>query len=379
MEQRNTKFTGFQKVRKYIPVALLILLTLALMLFFKYRKEEISEIFEEGRNNILAFYAENLKPLLFQTTITQEDVFNFALFNSLPLDKDRNKILEITGDQYGKNTFVIKTSAYNPSTKNYETFVNYMGMNSQQKERIDSILNSYKKEIYSSVLVNEKNTYAVNPKISELQQAVLADILSYARTVDKSKSEERFTDYFNYRDQGNIAKLIGSARDIPQNEYILITPDTVARTYFKWNQKELDRHLDDLENRSIAITPPIPDLEVKFEGSNLKENRMQNWKAGGYSYNIDSNSLKVVVPADVMNLSRAIQDSIRIKLNEAAQKMKNISFHSGHTRSENRKKRVPPAPEPPEIIINPFEIAGKTMEMLSSGELFSKGQAVNWE
>jgi hypothetical protein len=378
MEQQKKKIPGFDKIRKYFPFAVLIILTLALIFFFKYRKQAISEIFEAGRNNILAFYAENLKPLLFQTTITQEDVFNFALFNSLPLDKDRNKILEISGDQSGKNTFIIKTANYNPSTKNYETFIRYMGMDNSQKEKIDSILNSYKKEIYSSVLVNEKNTYAVNPKISELQQAVLADIVSYAQSVDRNKSRERFSDYLSVRDEGNIAKLIGSARAIPQNEYLLITPDTVARTYFKWNKRDFDRHISELENSRLTIVPPDPGMDVRFEGSHPDPDKRMRAREK-YSFNLDSNYLKVEIPSEAMNLSKMIQDSIRIKLNEAASQMKKISVRTGYYNTGNRKTRVPPVPEPPGIIINPFEIADKTLQMLSEAGFLSNLQSKDWE
>ncbi|MCX6168767.1 MAG: hypothetical protein NTX65_05485 [Ignavibacteriales bacterium] len=375
-EQQKDKFLGFAKVKKYFPFVVLIVLSVALMFFFKHKKQEINKSIADVKNNLLSFYAENLKPLLSQTNISEEDIFNFALYNSLPLDKEKNKVLVISEDRPGNNTFVIKPADFNSSTKNYETFVNYMGMNESQKAKADSILNSYKKEIYSSVLVNEKNTYAVNPKIADIQQAVLADLISFAQKVNQSKSKELFTEHYDLSDKKKFADLITSAKAIPQNEYYLITPDTVARTYFKWNQEKFNQHLNDLEKSKYTIAPPIPNLDVQYESAPTVPKVKSIPGADDFSFNIDSNSFKIVVPMETMKFTREVNDSIRVKLRDAARKMKNISFYFGnkkHSTHSSRDSRIPNAPETPEIIINPYEIVNSTMEMLS------KTQVKDWE
>ena len=366
IEQSKKKFFGFGQVRKYFPFVLLIFLTISLMFFFKHNKRDINKMIEEGKNNLLSFYAENLKPLLYQTEISDEDVFNFALYNTLPLDKDRNKILEISGDQPGNNTFVIKTTGYNPNTKNYETFVKYMGMNDAEKDEADSILNSYKKEIYSSILVNEKNTYAVNPKLGEIQQAVLADLVTYAQKINQSKSRDLFAEHFNYNDKNEFANIISSAKKIPQNEYLLITPDTVARSYFKWDREKFNQHLSDIEKSKFEMAPSEPNLDIEFEGTNQKRRDKKILPHTAISFDTDSNHFKIVVSDESsMNLPKAINEKIRIKLNEAANKMKKISIQFGHGKYDAKNSGRPNIPEPPEIIINPYEIVNKTLEMLS--------------
>lgn len=365
IEQSEKKFFGFEQVRKYFPFVLLIFLTISLMFFFKHNKRDINKMIEEGKNNLLSFYAENLKPLLYQTKISNEDVFNFALYNTLPLDKDRNKILEISGDQPGNNTFVIKTTGYNPNTKNYETFVKYMGMNNTEKGEADSILNSYKKEIYSSVLVNEKNTYAVNPKLGEIQQAVLADLVTFVQKINQSKSRDLFAEHFNYNDKNELADIISSAKKIPQNEYLLITPDTVARSYFKWDQEKFNQHLSDIEKSKYEVALSVPYLNIQFEGTNQRLLNEKILPPADISFNTDSNIFKVVVPVESMDLPKAIQEKIRIKLNEAANKMKKISIQFGQDKYNTKNAGRQNNPEAPEIIINPYEIVDKTLEMLS--------------
>ena len=124
------------------------------MIFFKQNKRIIGHMFEEGKNNLLSFYSHNLKPLLFQTRISEEDVFNFALYRSLPLDKEKNKVLFISNDQPGNQIFEIKPATYNPNTQNYNTFIQYLGMNKIEKAKSDTDKNKLIKEL-QSVLAND--------------------------------------------------------------------------------------------------------------------------------------------------------------------------------------------------------------------------------
>lgn len=365
IKHSKKNFSSLEQIRKYFPFVLLIFLTISLMFFFKHNKRGISKMIEEGKNNLLSFYAENLKPLLYQTNITDEDVFNFALYNTLPLDKDRNKILEISDSQPDKNTFVIKSTGFNPKTKNYDTFVKYMGMSKIEKDEVDSILSAYKTEIYSSILVNEKNTYAVNPKLREIQQAVLADLVSFAQKINQSKSKDLFAEHFDYNDRTEFAKIISSAKKIPQNEYLLITPDTVARSYFKWNREKFSQYLNDIEKSKFEKVPSELNLDIEFEGTHQKLAGKRIIPHSGISFISDSNHFKVVVPVELMTLPNEINEKIRIKLEEAADKMKKISIQLGHGKYDTKNLNRLDIPQTPEIIINPYGIVDKTLEMLS--------------
>ena len=371
------KITSFDHFKKFLPYIILFLLTIALMFFFKYNKRDIGRIIEAGKNNLLAL-AKNLKPLLFETEINNEDVFNFALYQSIPLDKGKNKVLLISKDEPGNNIYEIKPASYNRQTKNYDTFVKLLGLNEKQKAEADSILNSYKKEIYSSVLVNDKSTIAVNPRLPDLQQAVLADLISFAQKVDETKSKELFPNAYKFYNNEKISNMIVSAKQIPNNEYILITPDTVARTYFNWDQEKFNKHLADFEKSKTVGHPPMPKYDFNFDVIPEKvKNKHSVAAESDYSFKLDSNLFKVVIPAETINgLSDLISDSIRVKLNEAARQLKNISLPIYFSKGKSYKP--PKVPSPPQAhadvqskLIDPYEIVNKTMEMLSKQD-FSK-------
>ena len=278
----------------------------------------------------------------------------------------------ISKDEPGNNIYEIKPASYNRQTKNYDTFVKLLGLNEKQKSEADSILNSYKKEIYSSVLVNDKSTIAVNPKLPELQQAVLADLISFAQKIDETKSKELFPNAYKFYDNKKISNMIVSAKEIPNNEYILISPDTVARTYFNWDQEKFNKHLADFEKSKSAGHPYRTNYDFDYDVTTEKGKGKHSVTVGSdYSFKLDSNLFKVVIPPEAFDgLTNMISDTIRIKLNEVAKQLKNISIPVYMPRGKSN--RPPKVPVPPQTgsggqvkLVDPYEIVNKTMEMLS--------------
>ncbi|MEW6702499.1 MAG: hypothetical protein AB1298_07255 [Bacteroidota bacterium] len=378
MERSSNKISeNTGQIRKYLPLFLLITLTAALMFFFKYNKRSIGKMIDEGKSSFLSFYAENLKPLLVQTQISEEDIFNFALYQCLPLDKGKNRVLVISNEATGNQIYEIKPASYNPYTKNYETFTRYLGLNNIQKEKADSILNSYKKDIYSSILINNKNSYAVNPKITKIQQAILADLFSFARKVNGEKIKELFPKMFDNGNNRALENLVAAAKEIPKNDFILITPDTVAKTHFKWDEEQFQNQLKEYEMKKEFAQQRATDFDFQLDLEELNKNA-NGQDAPNFSFKLDSNFFKVVVPVEAMDIPDFIADSIRIKLNEAAQKLKTISFSASNKKFKikieglddirNAKKQ---SKKNWMSIVNPYEIAGKTMEMLSKMEILS--------
>ena len=376
METKKDKYTSlFYSLKKYVPYIVLIVLTIALMFFFKYNKREIGQIIEEGKSNLLAFYSQNLKPLLFRTQISEEDIFNFALYQSLPIDKEKNKVLVLNNENAGNQIYEVRTLPFNPSTNNYETYVKYMGLNTQQKEEADSILNSYKKEIYSSVFVNDKNTFAVNPKINQLQQAILADLISFSQGINKNKAEELFHKSFTGHERNNIAGLITAARQTPNDELIVMTPDTVAKTRFHWNEKAFNAQLAELEKNKDFANKSSKDFNLKLNLAPVIDNAVAGIHKN-YNFTLDSNMYKVVVPIDAPHISKMVRDSLRIKLKEVAVNLRKMSAEIKRQFEKNKINIKIPIPPPhgygnkpgEPMMVDPSEIVNLALEGLSNGD-----------
>jgi hypothetical protein len=172
--------------------------------------------------------------------------------------------------------------------------------------------------------------------------------------------------------------MIVSAKEIPNTEYILISPDTVARTYFNWDQEKFNKHLVDIEKSKSVGHPPMPKYEFDFDVIPGKvKNKNSIAAESDYSFKLDSNLFKVIMPPEAMDgLADMITDTIRIQLSEAAKQLKNISIpiYTPHGKSY----KLPKTQNSPQTgideqikLIDPYEIVNKTMEMLSNQD-FSK-------
>ena len=88
-------------LKKYLPAVGLTALTILLMIFFKMNSNKGAKIFEEGKVLLADFYIQNLKPLFYDSPISREDVFEFAVNSQIPIDKNDNKSLQIGTDNTG--------------------------------------------------------------------------------------------------------------------------------------------------------------------------------------------------------------------------------------------------------------------------------------
>ncbi|MEW6196469.1 MAG: hypothetical protein AB1521_15065 [Bacteroidota bacterium] len=360
-------------IKRYAPVSGFVLLTVVLMIFFRLNKKDIGRLIEEGKKNLISFYAQNLKPLLVKTEISNEDVFNFALYQSIPIDKEKNRVLIISDQQNGSQVYEIKPVELNTSTDNYKRFVDFLRLDDTQKHKADSILNGYKKELYLSVFTNDKNTVAVNPKVGDLQKAVLADLVNFAQNVNPEKANELFTDQFSRYDKNKLTDFASSAKELPQNEYIFFTPDTVFKSLAKINQEELLRELNDVELNKAKVLKTIGDVQLQIDINKQIQKGLEAAQ-GVVSMALDTNFYCAVVPP-VPNINVAYShDSVRVKLDRVTEKLKQFSVKFDKNLIKNGKQPPPkiPAPATPEKPIqfnfsyyDPTAIAEQALKMVA--------------
>lgn len=329
----NSELNEKNIVKKYLPVTPIILLTLILILIFRYNKEKVGNLIEEGKKDLVSFYMDNLYPIFSKSQITTEDIFNFALFNTIPIDKNKDKVLLITEDDKNKTVFEIKTLPFNKNTENYERFIKDLGINKKEKEDIDSILNSYKNDITVSILANDKNTLAINPKLIDLQKVVAADLINYLLKLNRVNLEKIFN--HDIRNKINITEFISKIRKRPYKEYIFITPDSIFKKSFVPDTSKLylsgDIRFPQLGNQhSKEIS-----VELNFD--------MNEHKLKKLSSIVDSNKIIINIPIELKNIIPDFNENVEVQMKEldiALKKLNeqlNIKIKS-HERKEETKK-----------------------------------------
>ncbi|MBI1939770.1 MAG: hypothetical protein HYS25_16800 [Ignavibacteriales bacterium] len=383
METHNVNRTK-EFIKRYAPVSSFVLLTIILMIVFRMNKSDINRLIEKGKNNLAAFYTQNLKPLFASTEISSEDIFNFALYQNLPIDKEKNKVLLVSNEESGSQVYEIKPARFNPETNNYQKLVNYLGLNDVEKAKLDSILNSYKKEICLSVFTNDKNTVAISPKLGDVQKAVLADIVAFTQKIDFEKSDKLFTGKFSSEEGNQLAGLIHSTKEIeiPQSEYIFITPDTVFKSWVKVDEKKIEDEIKKAEQQKYWSKENFNNIKVDVE---FNKELQKGLKAADKIVSMvsDSNFYKVIIPPVPELIPHAMNDSIKIKLDDVAKNLKKFSVNSGQwNQKRNRnKKNITDAPqrpiEPVHFEFNFAEPAAQIAEQVSKA--VAKQDFKNWE
>lgn len=369
-------------IRKFLPLISLIILSVLLMIFFKHSKKDIDFLMMEGKKNLALFYSKNLKPLFVQSEISEEDIFNFALYNTLPIDKNNSKVLVINNDNDDNLIYEIKPEVFNSSTNNYERFAEYLDLDAKQKNQADSILRIYKEKVSLSVLTNDENTIVVNKKLGELQKALFAEILSFAQKTNSERTGRIFNIDSKFIQDAEMAKFIISAKDYTPNEFVFITPDTAFSTIWKSDPVALKQEIEKFEKNRKEHNATDFNFDFRFDENDNQTKIRKNGKTANALVHLlkpDSNILKVRIPVPPVPEFNNLQEEIRLKLEKAANSIKRISI-SHRSRNDSTEKIKISVPANEDENMN-FEFNFNEISPLlnQSLEILSKGNIQDWE
>ncbi len=273
-------------LRKWLPICGLVLLTFALVLFFK--RKNIDEIVHEQEKNLAAFYTENLKPLFISSSVSKEDVYNFAFNNLLPLDKEGKQYFKLSDVTEKDNYFEFRNASLeeNEST-DLASFEDNLSLTKKQRSKVDSILESYSNDLEKQILVNDKNTIAINYDLWNLNKAIKADVFRYLGLEKIDKLDKVAPLYSTLKNNPAVDRMISEARTNKNDRFIFITPDTIFSHDYRYDEKEMKRKAVELEkkaadmdkkfaeinknvNLKIAFNKIIPKISTRLSKENIK-------------------------------------------------------------------------------------------------------------
>ena len=261
------------KFYKWIPGIGLIALTIGLLFFFKNDENSLDEIVNNAEVTFANFYTQNLKPLFYTTDITNEEVFSFAMNENLLINRMEDEYLQI-GTQDSNNVyFEIKKRKDITPEANYEQFVSKLNLNAEEKKNLDSLLGSYKDQIYAGVLSDTAGkSVAVNPKLLYTHSALVADLMHFTEEVINSASPKA-PEAPNPPDEIFIDKKVitdfkKAAKERYKENYILIHPDTVFQTKVAFNKENMRREIEEARKEAELAFNEMEEFNLKLEFEN---------------------------------------------------------------------------------------------------------------
>lgn len=215
----------FISLRK--PLVTFGAITILIMAIIKIQPEFLNEFWEEQQANLVEFYTNSLQPLVSVSEMSADDIFSFAFNQLLPIDKGSGKFLNLSSNDVGKAFLEIKDQSLNSEQVTLDDFVRVLNLNAMQKKQVDSILNTYSDRIASAVLVSDNKSVAVKADIWNLQAALRADLLAFAKKVNPVAVVRMIPKAFTNYDPEDYLTFAHSVREDNENTYFCISPDTV--------------------------------------------------------------------------------------------------------------------------------------------------------
>jgi hypothetical protein len=283
-------------IRRWMPAAALVVVTVIIMIVLKLNPRLLDKVWEDQKVAIAGFYKENLQPVLTAANLTNEDIFNFAFNNELPLDNTRQQYLLLGYDDLGKEFFEIRSSNQKIDRQSYNEFISAMNLDNVQKQTVDSIIGSYSEALEAQVLVNEKNTIAINPNLWNLRKAIFADLLVASEKLNKSKFDRIVPAGISSNDKVVLVKAVEQLKNVSGNNYIFVTPDSVFADSYHFNTEEFNKEMEKLDKQINYEKEKIKQytIEIKFD-STFRHFAAAN-NPGSFKVMIDSNICRVDIP-----------------------------------------------------------------------------------
>jgi len=283
-------------IKKWIPAAALVAVTVIIMVVMKLEPGVIDRLWEDQKVAIAGFYKENLQPVLLAANLTNEDVFNFAFNNELPLDNTRRQYLLLGYDDSGKEFFEIRSSDHKIKRESYNEFISAMNLNDNQKKTVDSIIGSYSKALEAQVLVNEKNTIAINPNLWNLRKAIFADLLVASEKLNKSKFDRIVPSGITDVEKVIVVNTLEKLKNTSGDQYIFVTPDSIFEESYQFDSKLYEKEMRELEKQIQLNEEKVKQFTLNIRFDSTYNSYTDAQRVHSFRIQIDSNICRVDLP-----------------------------------------------------------------------------------
>lgn len=321
------------KFKKWIPALVLTAVTFILMLFLKSNPNFFDDVIEEQKNLLTSLYQENLIPLFASAGLTSEDIFDFALYRRLPLDKERGKYLILGSNENGAEFFEVKTAGIDNAGSSFEKFIKALNLNQKQKQKVDSILSAYASEMESQVLVNQNNTVAISPKLWNYNKAIFADLMAFAKEANRSQFVKIAPIEFQKMDKPQLIQISQVIKTANNSDYIFFTPDTIFVESFTFDKKkyatEMNRMKKEIKENLKEIHKNLIKQNFVFNfDSNLIKLKNNSKLFENIELYFDTNVCRVVVPnflVQLPNISDTNFEGFEAQIDEATKNLNSLA------------------------------------------------------
>ncbi len=293
--------------KKWIPAFGLVAVSMIIFLSININPEFFKN-FIETQKNVISDYTGSLKPLFFPSEISNEDLFNFALYEEIPLNNSDNQVLKIGLDKSGNEYFEVKEVKNQGNKNNLNNFLSKLNLSDEKKSKVDSLFKDYANQLSRHILIGDDNAIAINPVVWNLRKAMIADLISLTRKLD-TKNFDRLANAHNIPIPKNYVAWNKKLDSIQTNKYIVFTPDSVFTSELTLKINDLA----ELNNNNLRRNPELRfhriDLDSVF---NNQGGRVKIVRSPGFvQVQVEEIEIPEIQIPDFNSLVEMIEKSVR--------------------------------------------------------------------
>jgi len=315
--------SGYKKFKRWTPAFALGTVTILVMVVLYLNPNLISDFWNEQKTVIAGFYKDNLQPVLYAADITNDDIFNFAFNNQLPLNNSRDQYLHLGYDDSGKEYFEIRPAIQTVGQSGYDKFISALKLSEKEKQLVDSVIGSYAEALESQVLINDKNTLAISPKLWNYRKAIFTDLLIVAENLNKQEFVKFIPRGVSQDDKIKVVNAVHKLKSIPEKQYIFCTPDSVFSDNYEFKLASIKKEKIKMDKETEKIKQIK--ININFDSSWKKLNESSKLQTN-FRVEVDSNICRVDIAGyNIPEIHMPDFDSINLFIEEAT---RNIQLYT---------------------------------------------------
>ncbi|HTX19048.1 MAG TPA: hypothetical protein VMG34_10350 [Bacteroidota bacterium] len=320
-EQERHAQSVFPFSTKYVPVAATLAVAIVGLLgvLAYQRRAGIENYFFEKKDYVNTIYQKgilqgNLLPLF--TNLNKDQVLQFALFGTLPVDAEAKTALRV--DENKKDGARIEL-AENETRKHpavtVEEFCREIEVTPQQRRSVDSILSSARDRIQESVFLGENKSLAVHADLAKYNRMMISHIAANLGQQQRKRFQKFLVasrSPYTFVVSTEAPMMPRAAAPPPERssieQFVVITPDSCAITQLRINLRDLQQRVTatsgnfrviderahalmrEMASRRVPVHAPNPQLSV-FSGSGYLGIRVEN---GALTHSSDEMPFEVI-------------------------------------------------------------------------------------
>ena len=313
--QKTSHLSFFPFSRRYVPLAASLALVMVglvgvllyqqrvtLKTFFFEKKEQVAQLYQE---NILQ---GKLFPLF--TNLDKDQVLQFALFGTLPLDAQAKTALRVDDSKENgtRIEFAKNETRQNPAVT-VEEFYREIDATPAQHRVVDSILSSARVKIQESVFLSENRSLAVHADLPKFNRTMMSQLAASLESAQRKKFRKFLVaSHSPYTFVVAAAPAPGISVHAPRtpkapgmDQFVVITPESCAIA-------RINIELEDVQRRVGLTSEQIRSMDERTHAlirEFASHTRMRRTPTPSLSIFSDSDYFSIKVENSVLEPSQA--------------------------------------------------------------------------